>query len=172
MSLEPATPDDIPVIMAIERDPAYALFIAHFDAQEHAARMASANERYLVWREDGRVLAFAILSKLEDPNQIVLLKRLGAAATDTGLSRRLMPALIDLVFETTPANRFELDVTSSNPRAQHVYRREGFVHEGTLREVYRHDDGVHYSSHLYSMLRREWEALPRRRPSPTTPRPS
>ena len=40
--------------------------------------------------------------------------------------------------------------------------REGFVHEGTVREVYRHWDGVYYSSNLFSMLRREWECLPRR----------
>jgi RimJ/RimL family protein N-acetyltransferase len=50
-----------------------------------------------------------------------------------------------------------------NPRATHVYRREGFVQEGTVREVYRHHDGAYHSSHLFSMLRREWDALPRHR---------
>lgn len=166
MALAPATPGDIPAIMEIERIPAYALFIGHFEADEHAALMASTDARYLVWREDGRLLAFAILQRLDDPNRVVLLKRLGAAATDTGLSRRLLPAVIDHVFETTDANRFELNVSSVNPRAEHIYRREGFVHEGTVREVYRHDDGVYYSSHLFAMLRREWEILPRRRMKP------
>lgn len=167
MGLVDATPEDIPAIMAIERDPAYELFIGHFEAEEHAARMASDNDRYLVWREDGRLLAFAILSKLAEPNGVVLLKRLGAAQTDSGLSRRMMPALIDLVFEQHDANRFELDVAVLNPRATHVYRREGFVQEGTVREVYRHYDGAYHSSHLFSMLRREWDALPRRNPPST-----
>ena len=85
MALVDATPDDIPAIMAIERNPAYALFIGNFPAEEHAARLASDNDRYLVWRENGRVLAFAILTKLAEPHGVVLLKRLGAAATDTGL---------------------------------------------------------------------------------------
>lgn len=163
MALVDATPEDIPAIMAIERTPAYDLFIGSFPAAEHAARMASDNDRYLVWREDGQVLAFAILSKLAEPHGVVLLKRLGAARTDTGLSRRMMPALIDLVFEQHNANRFELDVAVLNPRATHVYRREGFVHEGTVREVYRHRADEYHSSHLFAMLRREWEALPRRR---------
>lgn len=162
MALEPATPDDIPAIMAIERNPAYELFIGNFEAEEHAARMASDNDHYFVWREAGQVLAFAILSKLAEPHGVVLLKRLGAAETDTGLSRRMMPILIDQVFERFGANRFELDVAVLNPRATHVYRREGFVQEGTVREVYRHWDGAYHSSHLFSMLRREWEALPRR----------
>lgn len=162
MSLEPATPQDIPAIMAIERTADYALFIGSFSAEAHAANMASDDYRYFAWREDGRLVAFAILARLTDPSDVVLLKRLGSSATDTGLSRRMMPALIDWVFENTPANRFELDVSSANPRAERVYRREGFTHEGTVREVYRHWDGIYYSSHLFSMLRREWESLPRR----------
>lgn len=162
MALEPATPEDIPAIMAIERDPAYALFIGSFEADEHTALMASTDARYLAWREDGRLLAFAILQRLDDPNRIVLLKRIAAARTDGGLGRRLLPAVIDHVFETTDANRLELTVSSVNPRAEHSYRREGFVHEGTKREIYRHPGEVYYSAHLFAMLRREWEALPRR----------
>ena len=65
--------------MAIERNPAYALFIGSFEADEHAALMASTDARYLAWREDGRLLAFAILQKLDDPNRVVLLKRIAAA---------------------------------------------------------------------------------------------
>lgn len=163
MALEPATPEDIPAIMAIERIPAYALFIGSFEADEHATAMASTDARYLVWREDGRLLAFAILQKLDDPNRIVLLKRIAAAETDGGLSGRLLPAVIDHVFETTDANRFELNVSHVNPRAEHIYRREGFVHEGTVREVYWREGEGYFSSHLFAMLRREWEALPRRR---------
>ena len=162
MSLEPATTDDIPAIRAIELNPDYALFIGNFSAEAHAANMASDDYRYFAWRQDGRLVAFAILAKLTDPADVVLLKRLGSSVTDTGLSRRMMPALIDWVFENTPANRFELDVSSANPRAERVYRREGFTHEGTVREVYKHWDGVYYSSNLFSMLRREWESLPRR----------
>ena len=163
MSLEPAAPSDIPAIMAIERIADYAVYLGNFTAEEHAARMADADYRYFAWHEDGRLIAFAILAKLTDPSDVVLLKRLGSSVTDRGVGRMMMPALIDWVFENTPANRLELDVSSANPRAEHVYRREGFVHEGTVREVYRHWDGVYYSSHLFSMLRCEWEALPRRR---------
>ena len=105
MSLEPATTDDIPAIRAIELNPDYALFIGNFSAEAHAANMASDDYRYFAWRQDGRLVAFAILAKLTDPADVVLLKRLGSSVTDTGLSRRMMPALIDWVFENTPANR-------------------------------------------------------------------
>ena len=100
-----------------------------------------------------------ILFKLTDENRIVLAKRIGAAKTDTSLGRRFIPAMVDWVFENTPANRFELDCSMENPRALRVYEREGFVREGVVREVYRADDGRYISSALFSILRREWEAL-------------
>jgi hypothetical protein len=89
MSLEPATLDDIPAIRAIELNADYALFIGNFSAEAHAANMASNDYRYFAWRQDGRLVAFAILAKLTDPADIVLLKRLGSSVTDTGLSRRI-----------------------------------------------------------------------------------
>jgi len=162
MALEPATPRDIPAIMAIERIPEYAVYLGNFTADEHAAKMADEDYRYFAWREDGRLVAFAILARLTDPSDIVLLKRIGTSDPGRGIGRQLMPRLIDWVFENTSANRFELDVSAANPRAERVYRREGFTHEGTVREVYKHWDGIYYSSHLFAMLRREWEALPRR----------
>jgi RimJ/RimL family protein N-acetyltransferase len=83
------------------------------------------------------------------------------------------------VFERHGANRFELDVAVLNPRATHVYRREGFVQEGTVREVYRHRDGAYHSSHLFAMLRRgvaRPAATPgaglTRPPGPSAPRPA
>ena len=121
--------------------------------------MASPDARYLVWREGGEAIAFVILFKLADENRVVLAKRIGAAKTDTSLGRRFIPAMVDWVFENTPANRFELDCSMENPRALRVYERDGFVREGVVREVYRADDGRYISSALFSILRREWEAL-------------
>ena len=161
MSLEPATPDDIPAIIAIETLPGYDVFISSWSPEEHRAHMADADTAHLVWREDGAVAAFAILQKLTDPNRIVLIRRLGAARTNTGLGRRFVPALIDRVFETTTCNRLELGVSEENPRAQRVYHREGFHYEGTKREIHRREDGRYVSSLTFSILRREWEALPR-----------
>lgn len=162
MALVDATPEDIPAIMAIEAIPGYEVFISSWSREQHAAGMASPDVAHLVWREDGAVAAFAILEKLTDPNRIVLIRRLGAARTDTGLGRRFIPALMDRVFETTHCNRLELGVSEENPRAQRVYHREGFHYEGTKREIHRHDDDRYVSSLTFSILRREWEALPRR----------
>lgn len=159
MSLELASEADVPAIMAIERTPGYDWFIGAFEADEHLGHMRSADARYLVWREAGEVAAFVILFKMTDPSGVRLAKRIAARDVGAGLGRRLIPALIDKVFEDPDVNRLELDCSEANPRALRVYEREGFVREGVARDVYRMDDGSYISSVLFSILRREWEAM-------------
>lgn len=162
MSLEPASAADIPAIMRIERLEGYDWFIGRFDEAQHRAQMASDDARYLVWREDGEVAAFVLLLKMSNTSGVVQAKSIAAAEPGKGLGRRLVPALMDWVFENTGANRLELDCSVANPRALRVYEREGFVREGVVREVYRMEDGRYISSVLFSILRREWEALRKR----------
>jgi len=159
MSLELASEHDIPAIMRIERLEGYDWFIGRFDEDKHRDQMASPDARYFVWRERGEVAAFVLLLKMTNPHGVVEAKSIAAAETGTGLGRRLVPAIMDWVFENTQANRLELDCSTQNPRALRVYEREGFVREGVVREVYRMEDGSYLSSVLFSILRREWEAL-------------
>ena len=166
MSLEPATDGDLAAVMRIERTPGYELFVGSNTGEEHRAMMRSPGGRYFVWREDGEVAGFAILLKLDDPNRVVRAKRIAVATAGQGVGGAMVRAVMDWVFEQTEANRFELDVSMENPRAQRVYLREGFVTEGVVREVYRAPDGRYVSSMLMSILRREWAALPRRAAGP------
>jgi RimJ/RimL family protein N-acetyltransferase len=160
MSLEPASEADLPAIMRIERTPGYELFIGRWDMDEHRARLASTDARYFVWREDG-VAGFAILQKLDDPNPVVLLKRLGVARPGKGVGTALLRGVTDWVFEATDNQRFELNCSMGNPRALRVYEREGWTLEGVMRDLHRLPDGSFGSSGMLSMLRPEWEARTR-----------
>jgi len=159
MSFEPATEADIPTIMEIERTPGYENFIGVWEADEHLARMRSADARYIVWRVRGAVKGFVIFLKLADPNNLAEARRIALASTGTGLGRRFIPAMMDWVFTNTPIHRLELECSVENPRALRVYKREGFTQEGVKREVYRMDDGGYVSLAVFSILRGEWEAM-------------
>lgn len=177
MRFELATEGDLDAVMAIERDPAYALFIGGFERARHTANRRDPDWRYLVWREDGGVAAFVLFDRMTEPDRIVRAYRIAARTPGAGLGRRFLPALIDWVFERTDVHRLELDCSMENARALRVYAREGFVREGVAREVYRTPEGRFVSSAMLSMLRPEWAALPRRacntfQPSGSKPRPS
>ncbi len=157
MSLEPATPDDLSAIMRIERTPGYELFIGQWDLEIHQAALASTDARYFVWRDSG-VAGFAILQGFDGPHPTVLLKRIGVGRPGKGLGTRFLRAVMVKVFETTDTHRFELQCNMVNPRALHVYEREGFTIEGVKRDIYRMEDGSFSSSAFLSILRPEWAA--------------
>jgi diamine N-acetyltransferase len=74
-----------------------------------------------------------------------------------GYGTEMLRALIAFGFRQLRLERIWLDVYDTNPDAQRVYERVGFVHEGTLRRgVYR--DGRYLDVHRMSILRDEWQA--------------
>ena len=67
-----------------------------------------------------------------------------------------------MAFRDLGAHRFWLDVKSLNHRALALYRSEGFVEEGRLRDSVKTSDGYD-SLVVMSMLAAEYQALCARR---------
>jgi len=55
------------------------------------------------------------------------------------------------VFEERKIKRFWLDVRTFNKRAEALYKKMGFIFEGTLRQASKLDDG-YFDLHIFSML--------------------
>jgi len=146
MALSPLDPGDIPEVMRIERLPGYEAFVGRWDADEHAAEMASPEARYLGVRDGGRLSGFVILQKFHEPS--VRLRRIAVDGVERGLGTRMLREAMDWVFKTTPAEALHLDVHVDNARAFHVYQREGLTEEGM--------DSLH---RLMSIPRARWAAL-------------
>lgn len=148
--LTPLIDEDVPEIMRIERLPGYDAFVGRWSAQEHAAERASPEARYYAWREDGRVTGFVILQAFNAP--MVRLRRIAVAQPGGGAGTRLLRAVVDSLFETSPAEAVDLQVRPENARARTVYLREGFV-----------SGGAGEPEHEVMILSRAaWAALPRR----------
>jgi RimJ/RimL family protein N-acetyltransferase len=148
-TLSALTPADIPEVMRIERLPDYDAFIGRFEADEHAAQFASPDVRYFGLRDGAGLAGFVILQEFRAPT--ILLRRIAVAEPGRGRGTALLRAIMDWVFEQTPAQALKLDVALGNARAKHVYEREGF-------EQYDVDD-VHY---FLKIPRARWAELRRR----------
>jgi len=149
MDLSPLTPSDIPEVMRIERTPGYEAVVGRFEAEEHAAQMASPTVRYVGVREGDGLAGFVILQELDQPT--VLLRRIAVSQVEAGVGTWLVRAVMDWAFEATPAVAMKLDVALGNPRAKHVYEREGF-------RQYDEDD-IHY---FLQVPRERWAEMRRR----------
>jgi RimJ/RimL family protein N-acetyltransferase len=80
----------------------------------------------------------------------------------SGLGTDAVNAIADFCFGQLRLERLWLVTDSVNARAQHVYEKAGFIHEGVLRRAF-YQDGVYQDDIRMAMLRAEWDALPRKR---------
>jgi diamine N-acetyltransferase len=166
MLLRPATPNDIPAILALERLPASAQFVGQWNDERHRATLASPDARYFVSQaECGQanpsatveLRAFAILRGLAETSGAIELKRLVVHPPGQGLGRQILAELIGIAFNQFHAHRFFLDVFDDNLHARHLYQSFGFIEEGLLREAALRD-GQYCSLRLMSLLDREYAA--------------
>jgi len=172
VALRPATPADIPFVMAVERIPGHDAFINLWAEEEHAASIAGPDHAYLIADgPDGRPAGFAILSDMRDVHGNICLKRIAVAAPGQGLGAPFLRAISGWTFGNTAAHRLWLYVVATNDRARHVYRAQHFAEEGTLREARLNPDGTRTALILMSLLRREWAARAAG-PAPMIPTPA
>lgn len=161
MILRPAHPADVPQIAVLERLPQACNFVGQWSEERHLQTLASADARYFVSEsESGQLQGFAILRGFAEPHRAIELKRIAVATPEHGIGRKMLEALIKMVFEEFAAHRMWLDVFEINARARHVYESLGFVYEGTLREAFCRD-GKYFSLLLMSLLDREYAAQKR-----------
>jgi len=161
--LRPATPADIPGVLAIETLPAYRGFVGQWSEDRHRATMAGDDARYFVMDGDagegnsGGISAYAILRGFAESANAIELKRIAVRTPERGTGRKFLEELIRIVFDEFRAHRLFLDVFENNGRARHLYESLGFVYEGKLREAAL-VDGEYHSLCLMSLLDREYEA--------------
>jgi RimJ/RimL family protein N-acetyltransferase len=79
-----------------------------------------------------------------------------------GLGVDAVNAIVDFCFGQLRVERVWLVTDSVNLRAQHVYEKAGFAHEGRLRRAF-YQDGTFQDDIRMAMLRADWEALDRKR---------
>lgn len=159
VTLRRATPDDIGYVMQVERLPGYDHFIGQFDADRHRQQLNDPAIDYFIGEDEaGSPVGFTILSGLDNRDGNICIKRIAVAVPERGYGSRMLAAVIDHAFSTTPVHRLWLDVVKDNARAWKVYRKAGFQDEGILREAVVTPDGERTDLVMMSMLRPEWAA--------------
>ena len=119
-------------------------------------RWAGAEDR-AVWaiEVDGAVVGEVLLLDLDAENRACGMRLWLARERDRGIGTRALRLVLDHAFGTVGLHRVGLEVYAHNPRAVHVYRKLGFVLEGTLREALLLD-GRWVDCHVMGLLHHEW----------------
>ena len=143
MKIRPATSDDIPAMMALER---HAVTAAHWSREQYDAVLSGGGIRRLglVLEEDAKVRAFlaarAIGKEWEIENMAV-----AGPARRRGLGTRLLGEFLERA-RAEGAEAVYLEVRASNEAARSLYEKWAFLEAGRRRDYYRNptEDAVVY----------------------------
>lgn len=164
LRLRPTMLSDLDFVISVEQDAANLPFITPWERTQHEGAVRFPDFRhFIVEAGPGYERAgFVILQGCRNPHRSVELKRIVLQTKGEGLGRACVRLLAQMAFRDLGAHRFWLDVKSKNQRAQALYRSEGFVEEGRLRESVRSGEGWD-SLIVMSLLEHEHGALVRSR---------
>jgi RimJ/RimL family protein N-acetyltransferase len=163
LRLRPTMLSDLEYVVAVETDPANLPFITPWDRTQHEGAVRFPDFRHFIVEAgpQGERCGFVILQGCKNAQRSVELKRIVLQSKGQGHGRACVRVLKGMAFRDLKAHRFWLDVKSLNERALALYRSEGFVEEGRLRESVRVtiDGADGYDSLIVlSMLDREYLA--------------
>lgn len=151
---------DLDFVISVEQDEGNRPFITPWERTQHEGAVRFPDFRHFIVEtgENYESSGFVILQGCRNPHRSVELKRIVLQSKGQGYGRACVRLLMQMAFRDLGAHRFWLDVKSLNERAQALYRSEGFVEEGRLRESVKTDDGYD-SLIVMSMLESEYAAL-------------
>jgi RimJ/RimL family protein N-acetyltransferase len=143
--LRPTMTSDLDFVISVEQDAANRPFITPWERTQHEGAIRFPDSRHFVVEAGAGYpsAGFTILQGCRNPHRSIELKRmvLLPSSQGAGIGRLCIRLLATMTFRDLGAHRFWLDVKARNLRAQALYRSEGFVEEGRLRESVRTDDG-------------------------------
>ncbi len=136
---------DLDFVISVEQDAANRPFITPWERTQHEGAIRFPDSRHFIVEAGAGYpsAGFVILQGCRNPHRSIELKRmvLLPSVQGAGVGRTCLRLLAAMAFRDLGAHRFWLDVKGRNLRAQALYRSEGFVEEGRLRESVRTDDG-------------------------------
>ncbi len=158
--LRPTMTSDLDFVISVEQDTVNRPFITPWERIQHEGAIRFPDSRHFIVEAGAGYTSagFVILQGCRNPHRSMELKRmvLLPSVQGAGIGRTCLRLLAAMAFRDLGAHRFWLDVKGRNLRAQALYRSEGFVEEGRLRESVRTDDGFD-SLIVMSMLEDEHE---------------
>lgn len=154
IALRPTSEGDLDFVLGAESAPENARFVVGWTRQQHHAALQDKDIAHRIVEAGSRPVGYLMLAGLVNRDASIELRRVVIVEKGQGYGRSVIRTVKALAFGELAAHRLWLDVKTHNDHARALYRDEGFVEEGTLRECLRGPDGYE-SLVVMSLLRGE-----------------
>ena len=149
--------EDLDQVLEIEQDKDNKYYIYQWSKEQHRSKIIDGNWFHLVIinRETDSIIGYVLLEGVTSEHKAIELTRITIKEKGRGYGKKAVRLIKKLCFENLKCHRLWLDVFEDNTKAIHLYEKEDFVYEGTLRECKKYKD-TFYSMRIMSMLEHEY----------------
>ncbi|KUO71030.1 MAG: acetyltransferase [Clostridia bacterium BRH_c25] len=127
---------DLDFVINAEQEPSNAQYVGQWTKEQHRESLSQEDILHLLveGKPTKKPIGYIIMSGLTNFNRNIEFRRIVIANKGKGFGREALKLVKRISFEQLNAHRLWLDVRYKNSKAQKLYKSEGFVEEGILRE--------------------------------------
>lgn len=153
--------EDLDFVVNCEQETENAQYVGQWTKEQHRDALFNKDILHLIVEEKGtkKAAGYIIIAGLTNSSKSIEFMRIAIYEKGKGFGRESLKGVKKIVFEQLNAHRLWLDVRYKNQRAQNLYKSEGFIEEGVLRECILHN-GCYESLMIMSLLSREYTNNP------------
>ena len=139
---------DINYVIDFEQRPDNALYVGQWTKEQHLDSLYQEDILHIIVEDKitNIPVGYVIMAGLTNSNRNIEFRRIVISEKGKGFGRETLKLVKKISFEQLHTHRLWLDVRLKNQIAQNLYRSEGFIEEGTLREC------IFYSGNYESLI--------------------
>lgn len=148
---------DLEFVKTAESDAENSRFVSQWTIEQHLNTIGDDDQLHIIIEEKNttKKIGYILFAGIQNPSHNIELRRIVITTKGQGFGREALSLSKTFAFETLKAHRLWLDVKTFNDRARHIYKTEGFVEEGIMRESMLYN-GQYDSMVLMSILEQEY----------------
>ncbi|PPK75491.1 RimJ/RimL family protein N-acetyltransferase [Lacrimispora xylanisolvens] len=148
---------DLDLVVEWEHQPDNAQYVGQWTREQHRVSLSQEDILHLSIKErsTNQLIGYVILAGITNPNHNIEFRRIVISDKGHGFGRETLNLVKKIAFKQLNAHRLWLDVRYKNQKAQRLYKSEGFVEEGILRECILYH-GSYESLIVMSILKSEY----------------
>lgn len=152
--------EDLSFVIDSERQQENEQYVGQWSKDQHRNSLFQEDILHLIVEDKStnKPVGYVIIAGLTNPNQNVEFKRFVISQKGKGFGRETLKLVKKIAFESLNAHRLWLDVRAKNKVAQKLYKSEGFIEEGVLRECVLYKENYE-SLIIMSLLKNEYLKL-------------
>ena len=149
---------DLGFVIYSEHQPDNAQYVCLWTMEQHKNSLSQEDILHLIVEDKStnKPVGYVIIAGITNPNHNIEFRRVVISNKGKGFGRETLKLVKKVAFEQLNAHRLWLDVRYKNQRAQNLYKSEGFVEEGILRECILYNENYE-SLKVMSILKNEYD---------------